>query len=59
MKVSRKKFFISLSAVLITGAAILSNPIKLLFNKKSSVAKISVKENPYAVKRNSTGAING
>lgn len=57
MKSSRKKFFISLSAVLVTGAVVLSNPVKLLFNKKSMVAKISVKENPYAVKRNSTGAL--
>ena len=59
MKVSRKKFFISMTAVIITGAAIISNPIKFIMKKKSSAAKISVKEHPYAVKRNSTGAVNG
>ena len=59
MKLSRKKFFVSLGAVVIAGTAVLSNPVKLLFNKKSNVNKINIKENPNAVKRNSTGAVNG
>ena len=59
MKLSRKKFFVSLGAVVIAGTAALSNPVKLLFNKKSNVNKIKIKENPNAVKRNSTGAVNG
>jgi len=59
MKLSRKKFFVSLGAVVIAGTAALSNPVKLLFNKKSNVNKINIKENPNAVKRNSTGAVNG
>jgi len=59
MKLSRKKFFVSLGAVVIAGTAALSNPVKLLFNKKSNVNKIKIKKNPNAVKRNSTGAVNG
>ena len=59
MKLSRKKFFISFSAAVLAGTAVLSNPVKLLFNKKSIVNKIKIKENPNAVKRNSTGAVNG
>jgi len=59
MKVSRKKFFISLSAVLITGVSVFSNPMKLLGEKRSKGTRIIIKENPNAVKRNSTGAVNG
>jgi len=59
MKVSRKKFFISLSAVLITSAAVFSNPVNIFRNRKSSAVKLSVKESPFSVKRNSTGALHG
>lgn len=59
MKVSRKKFFISMTAVVVTGAAVLSNPLKYLMRKDNTVAKITIKENPNAVKRNSTGVLHG
>ncbi|MFA6598245.1 MAG: hypothetical protein WCS69_11010 [Ignavibacteriaceae bacterium] len=59
MKVSRKKFFISMTAVIVTGAAILSNPIKYFIKQNNGAAKIKIKENPNAVKRNSTGALHG
>ena len=59
MKVSRKKFFISMSAVVITGAAILSNPLKYFMKKNNTVVKIIIKENPSSVKRNWTGALHG
>jgi len=59
MKLSRKKFFVSLGAAVIAGTAVLSNPVKLFFNKKSKPVRITIKENPDAVKRNSTGAVNG
>jgi len=59
MKVTRKKFFISLGAVMVAGSAVLSNPVKFLFKKTKTSSKITVKENPNAVKRNSTGRING
>ncbi len=59
MKLSRKKFFISFGAAVIAGTAVLSNPVKLLFSKKSKTGRITIKENPNAVKRNSTGAVNG
>ena len=59
MKVSRKKFFISLSTAMIAGVSVFSNPVKLLLGGKKISEKILVKENPYAVKRNPTGAVNG
>jgi len=59
MKMSRKKFVVSLGAAVAAGAMILSNPIKLFATKKAVSRKISVKENPDAVKRNSTGALHG
>lgn len=46
-----------MTAVVATGAAVLSNPLKYLMKKNNSVAKITIKENPNAVKRNSTGAL--
>lgn len=44
---------------MVAGSAVLSNPVKFLFKKTKTSSKITVKENPNAVKRNSTGRING
>jgi len=48
-----------MTAVVVTGAAVLSNPLKYLMRKDNTVAKITIKENPNAVKRNSTGVLHG
>jgi hypothetical protein len=55
--IKRKKFFYYLGASALGVYSLLHSPVKLFFKKeinKRSSSKISVRQNPLAVKRNDT-----
>ena len=52
-KIKRRNFFYYLSAGAVGAYALTKVPFKIFHSKLSSAARIKVKENPYAVKRES------